>query len=91
MFDTLLLTDCACDANGDFEILLAAEKPADWTGNFMSMPPETQYWCVRQYFADWAVERPARFEIERIGGPGVPAPPLQPTAWPTTWTRRPSG
>ncbi|MBB82333.1 MAG: hypothetical protein CL931_00800 [Deltaproteobacteria bacterium] len=77
VFDTLLLTDCQCEANGDFEILLAAEKPSDWSGNFMAMPPETQYWCVRQYFADWEVERPARFEIERIDGLGIPALPLE--------------
>ncbi len=78
VFDTLLLTDCECDAAGNFEILLASERPADWTGNFMEMPPGTAYWCVRQYFADWEKETPARFEIERLDGGGDPAPPLLP-------------
>jgi hypothetical protein len=48
VFDTLLLTEMECEANGDFEILLAAERPAGHTGNFMQMPPGTKYWCVRQ-------------------------------------------
>jgi hypothetical protein len=78
IFDTLLLTNVTADANGDFEILLAAEKPAGFTGNFIAMPPGTRYWCVRQYFADWENERPARFEIHRIGGEGVPMPALEP-------------
>lgn len=75
VFDTLLLTEMEFAADGSFEILLAAERPAGHRGNFMQMPPGTQYFCVRQYFVDWEHERPARFEIERIGGVGVrPAP-----------------
>ena len=76
VFDTLLLSEVEADASGDFEILLAAERPADHRGNFMRMPPETRYWCVRQYFADWERERPARFEIQRIGGEGEAPPPI---------------
>ena len=78
VFETVLLTELECDANGDFELLLASERPAGHTGNFMAMPPETRYWCVRQYFADWENEIPARFEIERIGGAGVAPAPLTP-------------
>ena len=52
--------------DGTFEILLAAERPAGHRGNFMAMPPGTQYFCVRQYFVDWENERPARFDINRI-------------------------
>ncbi|MEZ4280933.1 MAG: DUF1214 domain-containing protein [Myxococcota bacterium] len=75
VFDTQFLTALECDADGRFEILLAAERPAGHRGNFMQMPPGTQYFCVRQYFVDWENEWPARFDIERIGGVGVrPAP-----------------
>ncbi|MCA9502390.1 MAG: DUF1254 domain-containing protein [Spirochaetaceae bacterium] len=78
VFESLLLSELECDAEGNFEILLAAERPAGHRGNFMAMPPGTKHWCVRQYFADWENERPAYFEIERIGGAGVAAPPLTP-------------
>lgn len=78
VFETLLLSECERDENGDFEILLAAERPPDHEGNFLAMPPGTAYWCVRQYFADWERERPARFEIRRIDGEGIPTPPLLP-------------
>lgn len=78
VFDTVLLSELECEADGAFEILLAAERPAGHTGNFMQMPPETRYWCVRQYFADWENERPAHFAIERIGGVGVAPAPITP-------------
>jgi Protein of unknown function (DUF1254)/Protein of unknown function (DUF1214) len=75
VFETLFLTEMECEKDGSFEVLLAAERPAGHRGNFMKMPPGTQYFCVRQYFVDWEKEWPARFEIERIGGLGVrPAP-----------------
>ena len=75
VFDTLLLTEMECSANGDFEILLAAERPSGHAGNFMQMPEGTRYFTVRQYFADWEIEKPARFEIFREGGAGeAPAP-----------------
>lgn len=75
VFDTQFLTELELAPDGTFEILLAAERPAGHRGNFMTMPPGTQYFCVRQYFVDWENERPARFDIERIGGVGErPAP-----------------
>jgi len=78
VFDTVLLSEISCEADGSFEILLAAEKPQGFTGNFMLMPPETRYWCARQYFVDWESEIPARFEIHRIGGEGEAPTPLTP-------------
>lgn len=78
VFDTLLLSEVECDADGNFEILLAANKPSGHSGNFMHMPPETKYWCVRQYFVHWETEIPARFEIHRIGGEGEAQAPLTP-------------
>lgn len=75
VFETLFLSEMEVAADGSFEVLLAAERPAGHRGNFMKMPPGTQYFCVRQYFVDWEKEWPARFDIERIGGVGErPAP-----------------
>lgn len=78
VFDTLLLSEIECESDGRFEILLSAEKPAGYSGNWMEMPPGTQYFTVRQYFADWETERPAHFEIYRVGGEGVAPRPTTP-------------
>jgi hypothetical protein len=78
VFESFLLSEIECEADGSFEILLAAERPAGHTGNFIPMDPRTRYWCVRQYFADWETEIPARFEIHRIDGEGQAPPPLTP-------------
>jgi len=75
VFETRLLSELECEADGRFEILLSAKRPAAHRGNWMQLTPETRYLTVRQYFADWETEEPARFEIHRIGGEGVaPAP-----------------
>ncbi|MBY0401898.1 hypothetical protein K2X89_16515, partial [Myxococcota bacterium] len=65
VFDSLFLSQMEVAADGSFEVLLAAERPAGHRGNFLQMPPGTQYFCVRQYFVDWEKEWPARFDIER--------------------------
>jgi hypothetical protein len=78
VFATALLTELYCESDGRFEILLSAERPAGHTGNWMEMPPDTRYFTVRQYFADWETERPAQFEIYRIGGEGVAPQPTTP-------------
>jgi hypothetical protein len=78
VFETLLLSELECEADGRFEILLSAERPVGHHGNWMRMPSETRYFTIRQYFADWATERPAHFEIYRIGGEGVAPKPTTP-------------
>jgi hypothetical protein len=62
--------------DGRFELLLAAERPAGHTGNWMPIHPEARYLCVRQYLVDWEREDPAHFGIARLGGEGVPPAPL---------------
>jgi len=78
IFDTRLLSELECEADGRFEILLSAERPEGHRGNWMAMPPGTRYFAVRQYLVDWETEEPARFEIHRIGGEGVPPEPTSP-------------
>jgi hypothetical protein len=69
-------SDLDIDADGRFELLLAAERPSDWRGNFLPIHQDARYLAVRQYLVDWERERPARFEIARVGGEGVPPAPL---------------
>ncbi len=78
VFDTRLLSELRCDSDGRFEILLSAERPQGHEGNWIGMPPGTRYFQVRQYFADWEHERPAHFDIVRVGGEGVPPAPHTP-------------
>ncbi|MBW2424460.1 MAG: DUF1214 domain-containing protein [Deltaproteobacteria bacterium] len=78
VFETVLLSELECESDGRFEILLAAKKPAGYTGNWIEMDPDTRYFCVRQYFADWEKEDPASFTIMRIGGEGEAPAPIEP-------------
>jgi hypothetical protein len=57
--------------DGSFTIALSSrEQPANW----LRMTPETGTLIVRQTFLDRANEEPAELSIERVGGPGEPAP-----------------
>jgi hypothetical protein len=62
--------------DGRFEILLSAERPAGFDGNWLPIHRDGRYVTVRQYFVDWEREEPARFEIFRVGGEGEPPAPL---------------
>jgi hypothetical protein len=79
-FATLAAHELAAGADGRFEILLAAARPAGHAGNFLALHPDARYVSIRQYFHDWAAESPARFTIERIDGAAAPAPLLTPEA-----------
>src|SRR5262245_4389887 len=65
--------------DGRFEILLSRERPAGHRGHWLLLPPDARYIQIRQYFADWERETPARFEIERLGGQGRAPAPLTPS------------
>ena len=80
----------AVNADGTFEILLAAERPAGHTGNFIStlkvvdqphptdptMPPERYASIVsgRQLFHDWEHEQAIHLEITQLGAEGTHPP-----------------
>ncbi len=66
------------DPDGSFEILLTQERPAGHTGNWLALHPNARYIQIRQYFADWEREWPARFEIRQLGNEGRPPAPLTP-------------
>ncbi|MGH0031220.1 MAG: DUF1214 domain-containing protein [Myxococcota bacterium] len=89
-------TDLIVDADGSFEILLAPERPAGHTGNFIptwrraSRPnpddPEgslDRYACWvsgRQLFYDWEHEEPVHLSITQQGAEGAHPEPLSPEA-----------
>ena len=77
-FATLAAHDLVLAPDASFEILLAAEKPPGFAGNFLPLHPDARYVGIRQYFYDWARESPARFTIERSDGAGEAPPPLTP-------------
>jgi len=84
------------DADGHFEILLAPERPAGHSGNFISThrraskpPPDDpdaspdRYACWvsgRQLFYDWDREDAALLTLERLDAEGEHPPPYTPEA-----------
>ena len=56
--------DIAIDANGDFEIIFSAERPAGWTGDWAQIDPEATTLLVRQRMYDWENEIDPRLSIE---------------------------
>jgi hypothetical protein len=63
--------DLAFEADGRFEIALSARPQP---GNWLPMRPESNQLTIRQTLLDRQREVPARFEIERCGAVGPPAP-----------------
>ena len=80
VYATCTSFDLTFDADGRFEILLAAQRPSDWRGDFLAIHEDARYVAIRQYLLDWEREAPARFEIARVGGEGLPPAPLTATA-----------
>jgi hypothetical protein len=78
VYASLTARDLAVGPDGRFEILLARERPRGHGGNFLPLHPDARYVQIRQYFADWERESPARFEIQQLGNEGLPPPPLEP-------------
>ena len=73
--------------DGSFEILIAPEKPEDYTGNFMLSRREShgteyvgRYLSCRELFHDWANEDVLDLEIIRQGCEQQPRPPLDAAA-----------
>ena len=83
-------SEIAVDADGRFEILLAPERPAGHSGNFVStMKRDARaegeateryagYVSGRQLFDDWANEDAIHLEIEQLGAEGTAPPPYGP-------------
>ncbi|MBK7948011.1 MAG: DUF1214 domain-containing protein [Deltaproteobacteria bacterium] len=62
--DTLTIGD-----DGRFEVLLSAEKPADWKGDWWVLDPKATNLGVRHAAYDWLNEVDPRMTIERLDVP----------------------
>jgi len=61
--------------DGRLELVVSPEPSK---GNWMPSHPKARLLTVRVFQADWAGDAAPVFHIERIGGEGVPRPPLSP-------------
>lgn len=62
------------DADRGFELLLSAERPADWRGDWFELDARATEILIREYFNDWESEHPSDFRIERLDDVDAPAP-----------------
>lgn len=58
-------------ADGRFEVLLSAERPAGHAGNWLPLHAEAKIAMIRQRSYDWGRERDARLAIECLDAPGL--------------------
>lgn len=68
-FDRLTLHDRR------FALLLSAERPADWAGDWHRLEPSARTLSLRQASYDWGAGREARIAIERTDAPAMVARP----------------
>jgi hypothetical protein len=62
--------------DGRLEIRISPAPGAD--GNWLQSDPKARLLTIRVFQADWAGDAAPVFHIERVGGEGVPRPPLEP-------------
>jgi hypothetical protein len=69
------------NSDTSFELLLSAERPKGYDGNWVRIPPETDAFLVRSQSYDWVRERDAVLAIERVDVPTRrPRPSAEDTA-----------
>lgn len=79
------------EEDGRFELLIGAEKPEDFDGNFLlsrkemscaatgiKAVREASYLAVREIFSDWENERAMDMNIQRLDSIGAERPPITP-------------
>ena len=67
--------------DGAFELLLCAERPNDFSGNWLQLDPRARAIVLRQASYDWGRETDGRFAIERLDRPiGLARPSAAETA-----------
>lgn len=54
---------------GDFELILSAERPAGYSGDWFPLAPNADLICLRQVAYDWFKERDGWASIERLDLP----------------------
>jgi hypothetical protein len=63
------------DADGNFNVILSAERPEGHSGDWWYLNPSTQFLIVRQFSYDWVNEVDGRLAIERLDI-DEPRPPM---------------
>jgi hypothetical protein len=63
------LDDLKIGADGRFEVLLSAQRPAGYDGNWLPLHPEADFAMLRQRAYAWGAERDARVAIECLDAP----------------------
>lgn len=58
--------------DGQFELVLSAERPTGWAGNWHALDPRTRTLALRQASYHWGEGRDGRFAIERLDRPLAP-------------------
>ena len=82
--------------DGSFEVILSAERPEGYKGDWWKLDHKSTYLLVRQIAYDWLHEVDGRFAIERLDRPAIKPRPSaekiaadlrQVAAWTENWTR----
>ncbi|MGF6478932.1 DUF1214 domain-containing protein [Paraburkholderia sp. JPY419] len=68
------LDDLEIGADGSFEVLLSARRPAGYHGNWLELHPEADFAMLRQRSYAWGAERDARIAIECLDAPRTKPP-----------------
>jgi hypothetical protein len=63
------LDDCTLGADGSFDILLSAERPAGHAGDWVHLDPRACNISVRRGYYNWGEEEEAKIAIERVDRP----------------------
>lgn len=72
----LNLADLKADAEGRYDLLLSAERPEGYTGDWWKLDPKATRLMLRMVSADWGKEEEPTFSLERIDKPMArPRPP----------------
>lgn len=61
--------DLTLDADGGFSVILSAERPTGYEGDWLHLDPASDFVLIRQFCYDWGNERDGRFAIERLDKP----------------------
>lgn len=72
---TIDLDTLQLDVDGGFDLLLSAEKPAAWSGDWRKLHANARSLVVRQASYDWGEGQEGRFTIERVDRPLAPRRP----------------
>jgi hypothetical protein len=62
------------DERDHFEVLISRERPEGWKGHWLELNPEATDLIVREYFRDWANERPGTYFVQRVDEVIAPEP-----------------